>query len=185
MIRRSAPLVALLVISLFASLPTAQGMTQNDFGSSEKTEIQEKTEIPKKTEIMKNFEFSEKTEFLSDTLLSTDTDPIVIRSAVRLAWVAGEFQWSDDEQWYCFDQIIKHESAWNPWSDNGAGWEETGGIPQAHPSRKMASAGADYRSNVWTQVRWGLEYIESVYGTPCAAWDSWQDRAAGGKYGWY
>ena len=42
--------------------------------------------------------------------------------------------------------------------------------PQALPGGKMASAGADWQTNPATQIRWGLGYIKSVYGTPCAAW---------------
>jgi hypothetical protein len=34
----------------------------------------------------------------------------------------------------------------------------------------MASAGTDWQSNATTQIRWGLGYIKSVYGTPCSAW---------------
>ena len=30
--------------------------------------------------------------------------------------------------------------------------------------------GEDWRTNPLTQIRWGLQYIESTYGTPCAAW---------------
>ena len=42
----------------------------------------------------------------------------------------------------------------------------------------MASAGADYLTDPATQIRWGLSYISSTYGDPCAAWtheqaDSW------------
>jgi hypothetical protein len=35
----------------------------------------------------------------------------------------------------------------------------------------MSSAGADYMTNGDTQINWGLSYISSAYGSPCAAWD--------------
>ena len=62
--------------------------------------------------------------------------------------------------------------------DQGVGLELPGlqpgsgatGIPQSLPGSKMASAGADWQSNATTQIRWGLGYIQSVYGTPCSAW---------------
>jgi hypothetical protein len=38
------------------------------------------------------------------------------------------------------------------------------------PGRKMASAGADWRTNPATQIRWGLGHIAGTYGGPCAAW---------------
>jgi len=44
------------------------------------------------------------------------------------------------------------------------------GIAQAAPGAKMASAGADWKTNANTQIEWGLGYIASVYGTPCSAW---------------
>ena len=42
-----------------------------------------------------------------------------------------------------------------------------------------ASAGADYRTNPVTQIRWGLGYIKQVYGSPCGAWAHSQST------GWY
>jgi len=117
--------------------------------------------------------------------LSTNTSPYTIRMVVRRAWNNGELFWRSKTQWYCFDQLVKHESSWNPWADNGRGWEETGGIPQSHPSRKMLSAGKDYKTNVWTQIRWMNGYIKSSYGSPCNAWSRWQSRAHSGSYGWY
>lgn len=160
-------MVALLAMFFVAQPPAAQSMTINiDGGGS--VAVSDPTHAN-----------------LTKTPLSTNTDPILIKNEVHLAWLSGEFQWSSRSEWQCFNSIIEHESSWNPWADNGAGWEETGGIPQAHPSNKMAEAGKDYRVNVWTQVKWGLKYIDSTYGTPCNAWDAWQSRAANGSYGWY
>lgn len=70
-------------------------------------------------------------------------------------------------QFACLDVLWTRESSWNPYASNAS----TGayGIPQALPGVKMASAGADWRTNPVTQVRWGLWYIASAYGTPCAA----------------
>ena len=155
-------MAALLAIFMIVSPPAAQAMIPINKAGIEKTKI-----------------------VYSQKFLSTNTSPARIKTLVHRAWRNGEFRWKSNSEWYCFDQIIKHESGWNPWSTNGAGWEETGGIPQAHPSRKMASAGKDYRRNVWTQVRWGLGYIRSAYGSPCNAWSRWQDRAGSGSYGWY
>ena len=45
-----------------------------------------------------------------------------------------------------------------------------GGIPQALPGEKMASAGDDWATNPATQITWGLGYITDRYGTPCGAW---------------
>lgn len=79
------------------------------------------------------------------------------------------FGFSQSSQWGCLDQLWNRESGWlydaeNPYS--GAY-----GIPQALPGDKMASAGADWQTNPATQIKWGLGYIQSIYGTPCGAWD--------------
>ena len=51
--------------------------------------------------------------------------------------------------------------------------------PQALPGSKMASAGADWRTNPITQINWGIGYIKGRYGTPCSAW------AHSNAVGWY
>ncbi len=69
------------------------------------------------------------------------------------------------------------ESGWNVTASNPSSGAY--GIPQALPGSKMASAGADWQTNGATQIRWGLGYIKSVYGSPCAAWGHEQAD------GWY
>jgi SLT domain-containing protein len=51
------------------------------------------------------------------------------------------------------------------------------GIPQSLPASKMASAGPDWRTNPATQIRWGLDYIRSAYGSPSNAWAKWNQRS--------
>ncbi|MGH3705424.1 MAG: lytic transglycosylase domain-containing protein, partial [Agromyces sp.] len=53
------------------------------------------------------------------------------------------------------------------------------GIPQSLPGSKMASAGADWRTNAATQIEWGLSYIADRYGAPCGAW------AHSERFNWY
>ena len=53
------------------------------------------------------------------------------------------------------------------------------GIPQALPGNKMSSHGKHWASNPETQIKWGLSYIKSRYGSPNKAWSSWQHK------GWY
>jgi hypothetical protein len=76
------------------------------------------------------------------------------------------------EQWGCLDRMWWQESNWRPNAADGA----TYGIPQALPGTKMAAAGADWRSNPTTQIRWGLAYIAATYGTPCNAWTFWSQH---------
>jgi resuscitation-promoting factor RpfB len=71
-------------------------------------------------------------------------------------------------QWGCLDDLWQAESGWIYNAENASG---AYGIPQALPGSKMASAGPDWQTDPTTQIKWGLGYIQSTYGTPCAAWD--------------
>jgi hypothetical protein len=79
-------------------------------------------------------------------------------------------------QFGCLNNIWARESGWRYNAENASG---AYGIPQALPGSKMASAGADWQTNPATQIKWGLGYIKSTYGTPCDAWAFWQG------HGWY
>jgi hypothetical protein len=72
------------------------------------------------------------------------------------------------DQFGCLDRLWHKESGWRWNADNPT--SSAYGIPQSLPGSKMASAGADWRTNPGTQIRWGLGYISEVYGGPCAAW---------------
>jgi len=74
-------------------------------------------------------------------------------------------------QFSCLDALWRHESDWDPFAQNPISGAY--GIAQALPAGKMASTGADWKSNPTTQVKWGLEYIAARYGSPCNAWSFW------------
>ena len=80
-------------------------------------------------------------------------------------------------QFSCLDALWNRESGWNLYATNPTSGAY--GIAQALPASKMASAGPDWRTDVTTQIRWGLSYISSAYGSPCAAWS--HEEATG----WY
>ena len=86
------------------------------------------------------------------------------------------YGWGSD-QFTCYDNIIMRESMWDPTAANPT--SSAYGIPQALPGNKMASEGADWKTNPVTQIKWGLKYIKSTYGTPCQAWSF---KAAKGWY---
>lgn len=73
----------------------------------------------------------------------------------------------DETQWSCLDTLWTRESNWNTYATNSSSGAY--GIPQALPATKMATAGADWRTNPITQIEWGLSYIAGKYGTPCTA----------------
>lgn len=80
-------------------------------------------------------------------------------AASKYGWGAGQFS--------CLSSLWNKESGWNYKAYNPSG---ATGIPQALPGGKMATAGADWRTNAATQIAWGLDYIKRAYGSPCSAW---------------
>ncbi|MEW2418748.1 transglycosylase SLT domain-containing protein, partial [Streptomyces sp. NPDC046866] len=78
----------------------------------------------------------------------------------------------DPAQFAAFDKIVSHESGWNHTATNASSGAY--GLVQALPGSKMASAGADWKTNPATQIKWGLDYMNSRYGSPVAAWNFWQ-----------
>ncbi|MFF4651313.1 transglycosylase SLT domain-containing protein [Streptomyces sp. NPDC001380] len=83
----------------------------------------------------------------------------------------------NDTQFQCFSNIVERESGWNYQATNASSGAY--GLVQALPGSKMASAGADWRTNPATQIKWGLNYMNSRYGSPCGAWSFWQ------AHNWY
>ena len=75
--------------------------------------------------------------------------------------------WSEG-QFTCLVKLWNRESGWNAAAHNPSSGAY--GIPQALPGGKMASTGADWRTNAATQIEWGLGYIAGRYGDPCGAW---------------
>lgn len=84
--------------------------------------------------------------------------------AIRL--MKNEYNWNM-KQFLCLNHIWENESHWQ-WDAKN---KRSGalGIPQAYPGHKMKSAGKDYKTNYKTQIKWGLNYIDKRYNTPCEA----------------
>ncbi|KUJ66074.1 transglycosylase domain-containing protein [Streptomyces albus subsp. albus] len=76
------------------------------------------------------------------------------------------------DQFQCFSNIVSHESGWNYRATNASSGAY--GLVQALPGSKMSSAGADWQTNPATQIKWGLNYMNGRYGSPCGAWSFWQ-----------
>ena len=89
-------------------------------------------------------------------------------TAKRTAYdMLPSFGFNQTTQYDCLVSLWTQESGWRYNAENASG---AYGIPQALPGSKMSSAGADWQTNPATQIKWGLGYISSVYGTPCTAW---------------
>lgn len=90
--------------------------------------------------------------------------------------VINKYGWSEYD-FQCLVKLWNRESGWNPLAENKK--SKARGIPQSLPASKMASEGADYMTNGYTQIRWGLGYIKGRYGSPAKAWAHSQRK------GWY
>jgi len=90
--------------------------------------------------------------------------------------ILSKYGWNQAE-FGPLQQLWTQESGWRYNATNPSSGAY--GIPQALPASKMASAGADWRTNAATQIRWGLSYIKSRYGDPVNAWDHEK------SFGWY
>ena len=103
-------------------------------------------------------------------------DPTTDPREIARQLMANTYGWGD-AQFQCFDNIIMHESKWSITATNPSSGAY--GIPQALPGSKMATAGADWKTNPATQIKWALSYVKARYSTPCGAWSF---KSA---HGWY
>ncbi len=81
------------------------------------------------------------------------------------------YGWGTTAQYTCLLNLWNKLSGWEY---NNADPGGSYGIPQALPGSRMASAGADWKTNATTQIKWGLGYIKDNYGSPCSAYASLQ-----------
>lgn len=96
-----------------------------------------------------------------------------VKSSYTIAEVqAMARQMVPSDQFQCFSNIVDHESSWNYKAVNPSSGAY--GLFQALPGSKMASVGDDWQTNPATQIKWGLNYMNDRYGSPCGAWDFWQ-----------
>lgn len=86
--------------------------------------------------------------------------------AWKMMW--RRFHWRPRHQFRSLRKLWDRESSWNVHASNP--YSGAYGIPQAVPGSKMASAGGNWRNSARTQIRWGLRYIRSRYGSPRRAW---------------
>jgi len=115
---------------------------------------------------------------------SVSRDGLVLTAYSRANYARGvarrmlpSFHWSVRKQFRYLNWLWNRESGWNKYARNP--YSGAYGIPQALPGRKMASAGPRWRTSARTQIRWGMRYIRSRYGSPRRAW------AHSNATGWY
>lgn len=103
-------------------------------------------------------------------------NPKAATAAMQFAqlYMRSKYGWGGPD-WAALHNLWMGESGWNPGALNKSSGAY--GIPQSLPASKMASAGADWRTNYETQIKWGLSYIKSVYGSPSNAYSRWLGRS--------
>ncbi len=113
----------------------------------------------------------------------TTVAPFRFGTAAYAQWHAkrlmstSRYGWKSSAQYVCLVNLWTRESHWNYRSHNKSSGAH--GIPQALPGSKMRVAGTDWMTNPVTQIRWGLGYIKSRYGSPCGAWSHFR------SHNWY
>ncbi|KMS77818.1 transglycosylase SLT domain-containing protein [Streptomyces leeuwenhoekii] len=115
----------------------------------------------------------EKQEAAASRDASRDASSFAVQGSYTIAQIqAMARQMVPGGQFQCFSNIVNHESSWNYKAVNPSSGAY--GLFQALPAGKYASAGADWQTNPATQIKWGLNYMNERYGSPCDAWSFWQ-----------
>ncbi|UQA93346.1 aggregation-promoting factor C-terminal-like domain-containing protein [Streptomyces halobius] len=121
----------------------------------------------------KEAEERKKKELAASRSAARDAGDFLVKSSYTVAEVQSMArQMVASEQFQCFSNIVDHESSWNYRATNASSGAY--GLVQALPGSKMASAGSDWQTNPATQIKWGLNYMNDRYGSPCGAWSFWQ-----------
>lgn len=124
----------------------------------------------------------DRTDEAKEASLAQDSGGAVVRSEQLAAAspreigqaLLPEYGFAAD-QFPCLDSLYVSESNWRIDADNPT--SSAYGIPQA--LTELHDLPADYATSAESQIRWGLEYIQDSYGSPCSAWSFKQAN------GWY
>jgi hypothetical protein len=176
---RTLVLIALVAVLAIASLPTSHSQISanapQNVGSviSQDRSIEIATLATYEKEIKK-----EKTRGNEKASRSKrgDSPDVKANQAFAKSFMESQYNWGEDQH-SCLVDLWNRESGWRHTADNPN--SSAYGIPQALPGSKMVSAGADWKTNPETQIKWGLKYINNRYETPCGAWSAFK------KKGWY
>jgi hypothetical protein len=91
-------------------------------------------------------------------------------------------QWGSVKEFKCLDQLVHHESRWNPKARNKS--SDAFGLFQFLPSTWGNYKFPFQPKEASIQITAGLRYITKRYGSPCKAWAFWQQQARKGSP-WY
>lgn len=131
-------------------------------------------ELDERAEIVSRSDSRDRADRAKEAALTQEQGGVVTRTEaiseadprdIGLA-LLPEYGFSTD-QFSCLDALYVSESDWRVDADNPT--SSAYGIPQAMTS--MHELPADYYTSAEAQIRWGLEYIQDSYGSPCSAWE--------------
>lgn len=134
---------------------------------------QSKKDAADQAKAKKDADARKKQEAAASRSSARDVGDLLGKSSYTIAEtqaIARQMMASD--QFQCFSNIVDRESGWNYHATNASSGAY--GLVQALPGSKMSSAGSDWQTNPATQIKWGLNYMNSRYGSPCGAWSFWQ-----------
>jgi hypothetical protein len=176
---RTLVLIALVAVLTIVSLPTSHSQTSANAPQNVSSLVgQDRSiEIAKLATYEKESK-KQKTRGNEKASRSKRANSLAAKESQSFAksYMESEYSWGEDQH-SCLVDLWNRESGWRHTADNPN--SSAYGIPQALPGKKMASAGADWRTNPETQIKWGLNYIDKRYKTPCGAWSAFK------KKGWY
>ncbi|MFI9152123.1 transglycosylase SLT domain-containing protein [Streptomyces sp. NPDC053367] len=137
------------------------------------TAIAKKEAAVKAEQEAKEREEAEKAAAASRSAARADASTFAVQSSYSIGDIqAMARQMVPGDQFSCFSNIVDHESSWNYQAVNPSSGAY--GLFQALPGSKMSSVGSDWQTNPATQIKWGLNYMNERYGSPCGAWSFWQ-----------
>ncbi|MFI0712129.1 transglycosylase SLT domain-containing protein [Streptomyces inhibens] len=134
---------------------------------------QSKKDAADEAKAKKDAEARKKKELAASRSAARDASDFTVKGSYSIAETQSMArQMMASDQFQCFSNIVDHESGWNYQATNASSGAY--GLVQALPGSKMSSAGADWQTNPATQIKWGLNYMNDRYGSPCGAWSFWQ-----------
>ena len=176
---RTLVLIALVAVLAFAYLPTSHNQTSANAPqnvASQDRVIRASELATYKKESNKEKTRSDKKASRSKNTSKYSSSKVKANQAFAKSYMESKYSWGKNQH-SCLVNLWNRESGWRHTAANPT--SSAYGIPQSLPGKKMASAGADWRTNPETQIKWGLKYIKHRYETPCGAWSAFK------KKGWY
>ena len=181
--RRFKTLVLIPVIAVLATLVASLPITQSQSSANAPQNVVSLVGQDRSIEIAKLATYEkeskkQKTRSNEKASRSKRANSLAAKTnqAFAKSYMESEYSWGENQH-SCLVDLWNRESGWRHTADNPT--SSAYGIPQALPGKKMASAGADWKTNPETQIKWGLKYIQKRYDTPCGAWSAFKQK------GWY